>query len=223
MECKANGLTFDPFGKFLASQSSEEKKLTIWRIQNFRNITKETEVDRYYKNQSIHQSLFRRLSWSSDGTHISTTGGKVGQANIAPLIDRNGWNLIAALAGHSKPVTVSRINPILFKQRNNSQQLSCYSVCALASSDSTISVWLPSMNKPLTIVMDSFNLGVTDLSWGFNGNILLASSNDGEVLCLHFQSGVLGTPLAEHEKRLIIEQKYGRMVLDDYVKNKKYQ
>ena len=53
--------------------------------------------------------------------------------------------------------------------------------------------------------MDSFNLGVTDLSWGFNGNILLACSNDGEVMCLHFQSGVLGTPLAEHEKRLIIE------------------
>ena len=53
MECKANGLTFDPFGKFLASQSSEEKKLTIWRIQNYKNLTKESEVDAYYKSQTI--------------------------------------------------------------------------------------------------------------------------------------------------------------------------
>jgi len=33
---------------------------------------------------------------------------------------------------------------------------------------------------------------------------------------------VLGTPCTEPEKRLIIEQKYGRTVLDEYVKNKKY-
>jgi hypothetical protein len=34
--------------------------------------------------------------------------------------------------------------------------------------------------------MDSFNLGVTDLSWGFNGNVLLASSNDGHLMLIHF-------------------------------------
>ena len=112
--------------------------------------------------------------------------------------------MIAALSGHSKPVTVSRINPILFKDKD-SEQLSCYSVCALASADSTITVWQPRLQKPLTIMMDCFNLGVTDLSWGFNGNILLACSNDGEVICMHFQSGVLGTPCTEPEKRLIIE------------------
>ena len=50
LDAKANGLTFDPFGKFIASQSSEDKKLTIWRIQNFKNITKESERDVYYKS-----------------------------------------------------------------------------------------------------------------------------------------------------------------------------
>jgi hypothetical protein len=68
--------------------------------------------------------------------------------------------------------------------------------------------------------MDTFNLGVTDLSWGFNGNILLTSSTDGDVMYTHFQPGVLGTPCSEQEKRLIIESKYGRSVLEDYVKNK---
>jgi len=32
LDSKANGLTFDPFGKFLASQSSEEKCVKIWRV-----------------------------------------------------------------------------------------------------------------------------------------------------------------------------------------------
>ena len=93
---------------------------------------------------------------------------------------------------------------------------------ALASADSTITVWQPKLAKPLTIMMDSFNLGVTDLSWGFNGNILLASSNDGEVMFMHFQAGVLGTPCSEPEKRIIVENMYGKTVLDEYVKNKKY-
>ena len=49
IDSKANGLTFDPFGKFLASQSSEEKSVKIWRVQNFRNLTLETEITKYFK------------------------------------------------------------------------------------------------------------------------------------------------------------------------------
>ena len=143
LDAKANGLTFDPFGKFIASQSSEDKKLTIWRIQNFKNITKESERDIYYKSQSQSMSLFRRLSWSSDGAFIATTGGKFGTDNIAPLIDRSNWNLLAALSGHMKPISVSRINPTLFKSQGD--QLSCYSIIALASAESTITVWKPNL------------------------------------------------------------------------------
>jgi hypothetical protein len=32
LDSKANGITFDPFGKFMATQSSEERTVTIWRI-----------------------------------------------------------------------------------------------------------------------------------------------------------------------------------------------
>jgi hypothetical protein len=52
--------------------------------------------------------------------------------------------------------------------------------------------------------MDLFKAGITDLSWGFNGNILLASSTDGEVAMLQFQPGLLGTPITEAEKRMIV-------------------
>ena len=69
--------------------------------------------------------------------------------------------------------------------------------------------------------MDAFVMGVTDLSWGFNGNVLLASSTDGKILAIHFKPGLLGTPCTEAEKRLIVESKYGRTVLDEYVKHRR--
>lgn len=155
-------------------------------------------------------SLFRRLSWSSDGAFIATTGGKAGSHNLAPLIDRTNWNMLAALGGHFKPISVSRINPTLFKEENSSsQELSCYSVIALASAESTITVWKPQLQKPLVILMDSFKMGVTDLSWGFNGNILLATSIDGSMVAIHFKPSLLGQACSESEKRIIIGQKYG--------------
>ena len=168
-------------------------------------------------------SLFRRLSWSSDGAFIATTGGKDGTNNIAPLIERTSWNLQAALAGHHKPISVSRINPTLYKvpQANPSSATQCYSIIALASAESTITVWKPGLPKPLAILMDAFLMGITDLSWGFNGNILLASSTGGEVLAIHFKPGLLGTQLTETEKRMIVQNKYGKTVLDEYIKNKK--
>ena len=168
-------------------------------------------------------SLFRRLSWSSDGAFIATTGGKDGANNIAPMIERTSWNLTAALSGHMKPISVSRINPTLYKAGGSQSDLSCYSIIALASAESTITVWKPSMTKPLAIIMDAFTMGITDLSWGFNGNILLASSTDGRVMAIHFKPGLLGTPLTDAEKRIVVQNKYGRTILDEYVKNKRVQ
>ena len=46
-------------------------------------------------------------------------------------------------------------------------------------------------------------MGVTDLSWGFNGNFLFASTHDGKVTSFHFKPGVLGQPISEFEKREI--------------------
>lgn len=156
------------------------------------------------------QSLFRRLSWSQDGAFISTTGGKVGKHNVAPLIQRNtSWDLLACLSGHTKPINVSRINPTLYRQDTSGGSLACYSIIALASADSTISIWKPGLKQPLAVIVDAFKLGITDLSWGFNGNILLACSTDGDVMAIHFKPGVLGRACTENEKRLIIRNKYG--------------
>ena len=75
------------------------------------------------------------------------------------------------------------------------------------------------MDKPFTVLLDIFLMGVTDLSWGFNGNVLLASANDGRVFFAHYKPGVLGQPITELEKQIIIEKRYGSSVLNEYKKN----
>lgn len=156
-------------------------------------------------------SLFRRLSWSSDGTFISTTAGKIGTEYLAPLVNRSSWDQLATLSGHSKIINVTRINPKLFKSPGVSKvfdpstgeykdNLACYSIVALASIDSSISLWKPYMSKPFAVVLDLFKTGITDMTWAFNGNILLASSTDGVLMFVHFKPGMLGTPLTEFEK-----------------------
>lgn len=216
LDSKANGLTFDPFGKFLASQSSEEKSVKIWRVQNFKNITEAKVISSYYK-QSMGMSINRRLSWSSDGSFISTTGGRVQGEYIVPLIERSSWDLAACLAGHSSSINISRINQKLYKAPGS--ELNSYSIVAIVSQDSTISVWKPQMSKPFALMMDFCMMGVTDLSWGFNGNVLFSSSHDGKVTYFHFQPGILGDPLTEFEKRQVIAKKYGNQVLNDYISN----
>jgi hypothetical protein len=76
-------------------------------------------------------SINRRLSWSSDGTFISTTGGRVQGEYIVPLIERSTWKLSACLAGHRSSVNISRINPRLYKTGGTS--LDCYSIVAIVS------------------------------------------------------------------------------------------
>ena len=162
-------------------------------------------------------SINRRLSWSSDGSFISTTGGRIQGEYMVPLINRSSWNLMACLSGHNSSINISRINPMLYKA--DGAQLNCYSIVAIVSQDSTISIWKPQLQKPFAVMMDFSMMGVTDLSWGFNGNILLSSSNDGKVTYFHFQPGILGSCLSDGEKKQIIQQRYGNKVLQEYVKN----
>ena len=109
---------------------------------------------------------------------------------IVPLIERSSWELMACLAGHNSSINISRINSRLYKHEGPS--LNCYSVVAIVSQDSTISIWKPQLTKPFALIMDFSMMGVTDLSWGFNGNILLSSTHDGKVTYFHFQPGILG-------------------------------
>lgn len=56
------------------------------------------------------------------------------------------------------------------------------------------------MQRPFTTVLDLFKSGISDLSWAFNGNILMGCSMDGQAVFLQFEPGVLGEPITEYEK-----------------------
>jgi len=58
----------------------------------------------------MSMSINRRLSWSSDGSFISATGGRICGEYVVPLIERSSWNLMACLSGHSSSINISRIN-----------------------------------------------------------------------------------------------------------------
>lgn len=192
---------------------------------------KQEKVHTDFYKHSLSNSRFRRLSWSSDGQLISTTGGKIGAAHISPIIDRSQWNHQVSMAGHKRPVVVTRFNPKLFKNQSSldfdpstgayTEIPGCYSVLAVASIESTISIWKPQMTQPLAVFMDVFKMGITDMTWGFNGNFLLVSSNDGSIAYIQFQPGLLGKLLTEKEKEVIIQKKYGASVLSEYKKHNK--
>lgn len=178
--------------------------------------------------------MFRRLSWSSDGLFISTTAGKIGKVNMAPLIQRSSWSNLATLCGHMKSINASRINPKLYKDPSlcrefdprtgqYEEKLACYSVVALGSIDTSISVWKPHLSKPFTTILDLFKSGITDLTWAFNGNILMGCSMDGQAMFIHYEPGALGEPITEQEKQIIIENKYGSTILGEYKKNNRVQ
>ena len=100
---------------------------------------------------------------------------------------------------------------------------SCYSVVAIGSIDTGLSVWLPHMKQPQVTALDLFKNAISDISWAFNGNILLACSMDGSAIAMHFEAGILGEPITEYEKQVIIENKYGSTILNEYKKNHKVE
>lgn len=70
-----NGLVFDPIGKYLASQSNQDKKVIIWKIhENYSKMTIEKEHTESYEHNKA-QSQFARLDWSPDGQFLATTSG----------------------------------------------------------------------------------------------------------------------------------------------------
>ena len=110
-----------------------------------------------------------------------------------------------------KSINTTRINPKLYKDpslcrefdpRTGSykENLTCYSVVALGSIDTSISVWKPHMAKPFTTILDMFKSGIADLTWAFNGNILMGCSMDGSAMFIHYEPGSLGEPISEQEK-----------------------
>jgi protein HIRA/HIR1 len=144
------GVTFDPAGTYLAS-SGDDPSICVWRAHDDWGLEKRIDAKSGifrkwnssgkensssnqhgpYNNSNTldnralsSQSLFRRLSWSTDGAYICSTNAVVKNKHVASTISREGWAVSSAksaamgavnLVGHKQPVVVARHCPYLLK------------------------------------------------------------------------------------------------------------
>jgi protein HIRA/HIR1 len=157
------GVAFDPAGKYIAS-SGDDPAIIIWRAFDdwgleakidssngiFRTTSKQNsgggsrgEEDEQVDVQALaNLSLFRRISFAPDGTHICGTNATLRGKNIAAMIGREGWGVstsrsgggsggaknmnaqgAANLVGHSQPVVSSRHCPFFFDAKKKKSTL----------------------------------------------------------------------------------------------------
>jgi len=151
------GVAFDPAGKFIAS-SGDDPAICIWRASDDWGL--EARIDAssgVFKSKKRKKgggggdnddeeeddpgelaslSMFRRISFAPDGSHVCGTNATLKGKNIAAMISREGWAAsgpnpkslstqgddeshhhppgAANLVGHKQPVVSSRHCPVFF-------------------------------------------------------------------------------------------------------------
>ncbi|KAL7311347.1 HIR complex subunit [Mucor circinelloides] len=174
------GVTWDPAGKFLASQS-DDKMVKVFRTSDW---GLETDLISPFIN-APGTTLFRRLSWSPDGANIAAANAVNGIQCIAAIINRDDWNADVSLVGHQLPIEVTAYNPKMFYvKRDEASDKALATICALGSQDRSISIWVTQFNRPVCVAADIFDNNVYDLAWTPDGKSLFACSQDGTVACL---------------------------------------
>lgn len=197
------GVAFDPAGSYVAS-SGDDPAVCIWRAHDdwglearidatsgiFRT-WKSTGDDEDTAALSAHQSLFRRLSWSTDGSFVCATNAVVRNKHTASTIAREGWAVSTAknpaagaanLVGHKQAVVVSRHAPCLLnanpdsnetsnrnngKTRRDGMEPMSATLLALGDRKGFITVWSTRQSRPIfKLQCSESKCTVTDLAWG---------------------------------------------------------
>jgi len=228
------GVTFDPAGTYLAS-SGDDPSICIWRAYDDWGLEKRIDASsgifrRWNEadSQSLSsQSLFRRLSWSTDGAYICSTNAVVKNKHVASTISRDGWAVsnakttasgAANLVGHKQPVVASRHCPQLLDVRQDESdgrddEPEYATMVALGDKRGFVTVWSTRQARPLfKIQCSETRCTVTDLAWGkVNDHILLlVALLDGQVVALRFGVGAeLGKLLKPAEQARVFQLRYG--------------
>ena len=228
------GVTFDPAGTYLAS-SGDDPSVCVWRAHDDWGLEKRIDASsgifRRWNESDLQglssQSLFRRLSWSTDGAYICSTNAVVKNKHVASTISREGWAVsnakttasgAANLVGHKQPVVASRHCPQLLDSRTDgsdagSDEPEYATMVALGDKRGFVTVWSTRQARPLfKIQCSETRCTVTDLAWGkVNDDImLLVSLLDGQVVALRFGVGAeLGKVLKPAEQARVFKLRYG--------------
>lgn len=149
--------------------------------------------------------MFRRPSWSSDGSLLIGAAASVSGSHAPLLIEREKWTFSHFPVGHKAWITVTASNPSIFVGENGVPFL-CY---ALADVTQVLTVWATKQESALLAVSHCMDSPVTDLRWSPDGCLLLLTSLDGTVLMLKFAEGEIGRRLTEKEKESRLRETYG--------------
>ena len=215
------GVTFDPAGSYLAS-SGDDPAVCIWRAHDDWGLEQRVDASsgifrQWKEDESVShsQSMFRRISWSTDGAFVVSTNSTVKNKQVASTISREGWSVsnpsrstssvsqgsagAANLVGHKQPVVVSRHATQLLGTRkegsndrdDENTEPEYATLLALGDRRGFITVWSTRKSRPVFKVQCSENrCTITDLAWGKSPNsedlILLVSMLDGQVVALRF-------------------------------------
>ncbi|KAJ1731048.1 HIR complex subunit [Coemansia biformis] len=212
------GLTFDPAGKYLATQS-DDKTLRIWRTSDWQL---QATVSKPFQD-NIFSTYFRRPSWSPDGDCIATANAANGKVPVAAVVTRDKWTADLSFVGHHAAIEAVRFCPRVFRlpaaataaaaadAAGSDGQSAAVSICAAGAQDRSVTVWLTSQPVPLVVAPNLFSANLLDLAWhvpepaaGDQGDptvaLLAACSHDGTVALVEFRRSELGAPVSPVEQ-----------------------
>jgi protein HIRA/HIR1 len=236
------GVTFDPAGSYLAS-SGDDPAVCIWRAHDDWGLEKRIDASsgifREWNDVPVGQTLFRRISWSTDGSYICSTNSSIQNKHVASTISREGWTVsgpktvasgAANLVGHKQPVVVSRHCPNLINaskslesDKNDSEkgdeEPDYATLIALGDKKGFVSIWSTRKSRPVfKLQCSESRCTVTDLAWGRirDDIILLVSMLDGHVVAMKFSvPDEIGHLLSVTEQKRVFQVRYGFDLEDD--------
>ncbi|KAG0175754.1 HIR complex subunit, partial [Apophysomyces sp. BC1034] len=190
---------------------SDDKMVKIWR-------TSDWGLEKDIKGPFINApgtTMFRRLSWSPNASHIAAANAVNGIQCVAAIIQRDDWTSDVSLIGHKLPIEVTAFNPKLFyvsedgkfSEPGSAEGETLATICALGGQDSKISIWVTNYSRPLCVASDVFENNVYDIAWAPDGKSLFACSQDGTIACLQLHQEL--THVAPNEQMLKQLSKYG--------------
>uniref|UniRef100_A0A158Q446 Protein HIRA n=1 Tax=Dracunculus medinensis TaxID=318479 RepID=A0A158Q446_DRAME len=199
------GLSWDPIGKFLATQSSD-KSIKIWATDSWQCVKTISEPF----VESCNSTMFCRLDWSPDGAYLIAPCATNNAGPTAQLIRRKDWDMSLDLVGHRKAVTVVRACPRMIEYTDHKGKLLHVCCFAMGSRDKTLSVWLiPNVSRPLVVLQRLFKHSILDL----NDFHLTISSMDGSIKSILLNAREVGRLLSSKEMGDMCERLYSRRPL----------
>lgn len=180
----------------------DNTSLIVWRVDGWKVECKITEPF----IRSPETIMFRRPTWSSDGSILIGSAASISGMHVPLLIEREKWTHSYFPVGHKAWVSVTSSNPSVFASSNGGAPYLCY---ALADVTPVLTVWATNHDSALMAISHCMDKPVTDLRWSHDGSLLLVTSLDGSVMVISFAAGELGRQLSDKEKQARRNATYG--------------